>query len=189
MSGFSAWDAVERVTDRLRRAVDALAGAGVPYTVVGGHAVAAWVELADKGGVRNTPDVNLLVRRADFDTADAALTAVGFVHRLPYLPELFLDGPDARPRDAVLLLYAGERVRPDDASASPDVSESICFPSGRQVLALEPLVRMKLTAHRRKDRVHIRDMIDVGLIDANWPARFPPPLGERLQALLDDPDG
>ena len=29
----------------------------------------------------------------------------------------------------------------------------------------------------------------VGLIDATWPARFPPPLGDRLQELLDDPNG
>jgi hypothetical protein len=33
------------------------------------------------------------------------------------------------------------------------------------------------------------DLIGVGLLDATWPARFPPPLGERLQQLLDDPNG
>jgi len=32
-------------------------------------------------------------------------------------------------------------------------------------------------------------MIQIGLIDASWPARFPPSLGERLQSLLDDPEG
>jgi hypothetical protein len=48
---------------------------------------------------------------------------------------------------------------------------------------------MKLIANRCKDRVHLLDLIGVGLIDATWPARFPPPLGERLQQLLDDPNG
>ena len=48
---------------------------------------------------------------------------------------------------------------------------------------------MKLIAYRLKDRVHILDMIGVGLIDATWPARFPAALGDRLQQLLDDPDG
>jgi hypothetical protein len=33
------------------------------------------------------------------------------------------------------------------------------------------------------------DLISVGQIDASWPARFPPPLGERLQQLLDNPNG
>jgi hypothetical protein len=58
-----------------------------------------------------------------------------------------------------------------------------------QVATLLALVRMKLLAYRRKDQVHLLDMIGVGLIDATWPARFPPPLGDRLQQLLDDPNG
>jgi len=48
---------------------------------------------------------------------------------------------------------------------------------------------MKLTSFRDKDRTHLRDMIEVGLIDATWVARFPPPLAERLQLLLDTPGG
>jgi len=57
------------------------------------------------------------------------------------------------------------------------------------VINLEPLVRMKLTAFRRKDQVHILDMIDVGLVDASWRDRLPPELAERLQTLLDNPEG
>jgi hypothetical protein len=49
--------------------------------------------------------------------------------------------------------------------------------------------RKKLTSYRLKDRVHILDMIGVGLLDETWPARFPAPLGDRLQRLLDDPNG
>ncbi len=58
-----------------------------------------------------------------------------------------------------------------------------------RVLTLEALVRMKLTSFRRKDQVHILDLIDVGLIDATWPDRLPAPLGDRLRELLADPDG
>jgi hypothetical protein len=36
---------------------------------------------------------------------------------------------------------------------------------------------------------HLREMINVGLIDATWPARLPPPLADRLQQLLDNPNG
>jgi hypothetical protein len=32
-------------------------------------------------------------------------------------------------------------------------------------------------------------MIHVGLIDATWPERLPAVLAERLQSLLDNPDG
>jgi hypothetical protein len=48
---------------------------------------------------------------------------------------------------------------------------------------------MKLTAFRDKDRTHLRDLMDVGLIDAAWLATLEPCLRERLQSLLDTPDG
>jgi hypothetical protein len=57
------------------------------------------------------------------------------------------------------------------------------------VISLEALVKMKLTAWRDKDRTHLRDLIDVGLLDASWPARLSAQLGSRLQSLLDDPNG
>jgi hypothetical protein len=57
--------AVAKVRDRLLRATAALNQAGVPYAVVGGHAVASWVATVDEGAVRNTRDVDLLVRRQD----------------------------------------------------------------------------------------------------------------------------
>ena len=58
-----------------------------------------------------------------------------------------------------------------------------------EIMPLEPLVEMKLNSFRDKDRTHLRDLIGIELIDASWPARFPPELGSRLQRLLDDPDG
>ena len=89
--------AVEKVKQRLLRAVRVLEGAQIPYAIVGGNAVAAWVSRMDEAALRNTQDVDILVQRSD--------------------------------------------------------------------------------------------MIDVGLIDANWPLQFPPSHAERLQLLLDDPNG
>ncbi len=57
--------AMERVEQRLRRVTRALDDAGVPYAVVGGNAVAAWVARVDPASTRTTKDVDLLVRRAD----------------------------------------------------------------------------------------------------------------------------
>jgi hypothetical protein len=39
------------------------------------------------------------------------------------------------------------------------------------------------------DQVHIRDMLDVGLLDASWLVRLPAELAERLKQKIDDPDG
>jgi hypothetical protein len=57
------------------------------------------------------------------------------------------------------------------------------------VLDLEALVRIKLTAFRDKDRTHLRDLIEVGLIDATWCPRFPDELAARLRGLIDTPGG
>jgi hypothetical protein len=56
-------------------------------------------------------------------------------------------------------------------------------------MQLESLVLMKLMSNRDKDRTHLRDLIDVGLIDQTWPAKFPTELASRLQHLLDTPEG
>ena len=42
-----------------------------------------------------------------------------------------------------------------------------------RVLRLDALVSMKLTSYRLKDKVHLMDLLDVGLIDDSWFARLP----------------
>lgn len=180
--------AVEKVRDRLLRSTAALEAAGVPYAVVGGNAVMAWVEQTDESAVRFTQDVDIALRRADLDRAQAALAAAGFVYRHASGIDMFLDGVGGKARDAVHVVFCGEKVRPEYATAVPDVNETVSFRVFR-VLGLEALVRMKLTSYRLKDRVHLLDMIGIGLIDASWPARFPAELAGRLQQLLDTPDG
>jgi hypothetical protein len=180
--------AVERVRDRLKRATAALEAAGVDYAVVGGNAVAAWVATIDPATVRNTQDVDILLRREDLDAAERAMAAAGFIRANVSGVDMFLDGPNAGPRDAVHVLVAGEKVRPTSLAPAPDVTESEELEDSR-VLALKPLVRMELAAFLLNDRVDLQDMLEVGLIDASWPARFPPELGARLQSLIDTPEG
>jgi len=180
--------AAEKVKERLRRATRALDAAGVPYAVAGGNAVAEWVGRVDEDAVRNTRDVDILVQRADLSVVRAALEAVGFIYQQVPDIDLFIDGPQGKPSGGIHLLFAGEKVRRDDDHILPTLNESERA-SEFQVANLEAVVRMKLTAYRRKDQVHLLDLIGVGLIDATWPARFPPPLATRLQQLLDDPNG
>ena len=184
---------VEKVRERLLRAASVLEAAGIPYAVVGGNAVAAWVSCIDESAVHTTRDVDLLLRRSDLEAAKTALTAAEFIHRrVASLDKggsmkVFLDGPTAGVRDALRVVLAGEKVHPDSVAPSPDVSES--EPADQfQLVSLEALVRMKLTAFRDKDRTHLRDLLELGLIDAAWTTRLPAPLAERLQALIDSPE-
>ena len=180
--------AMEHVRDRLRRAVGALEDAGVAYAVVGGNAVAAWVSRVDESVARNTRDVDILIRREDFEAAKRALEAAGFVYRHAASIDVFLDGPDAKARDAVHVVFAHEKVRESEPLANPDVAESEDLGAFR-VVSLPALVQIKLTANRDKDRTHVRDLIEVGLVDASWLDRVPAALAPRLRSILDTPDG
>ena len=181
-------NAVERVRQRLMRAAGALAKGSVPYAVAGGNAVAAWVSRVDETAVRNTQDVDIVLRRTDFAAARKALEQAGFVYRHAAGMDMFLDGPNAKARDAVHVVFATEKVRPDYVMPAPDVSESEDADTFR-LLSLDALVRMKLTSFRDRDRVHVRDLMAVGLVNDGWLDRVPVPLRSRLRDLLDNPDG
>jgi hypothetical protein len=180
--------AAELVREQLRRTTGALEAAGIPYAVIGAHAVAYWVARIDKAGVRNTPNADLLLRRAELDQAREALATIGFTEREVLEIPQFFDSPENKPRSAIQIFFAGERIRTEYLLPTPDVSESLAGEQFR-VITLDALVSMKLNSFRTVDAVHLRDMVDVGLIDASWPARFLPELGSRLQHILDTPDG
>ena len=181
-------EAVEAVRERACRAAAALERAGIPYAIAGGNAVAAWVARVDRAAVRNTQDVDILVNRSDFDAVKVALEAVGFEHHNVMDVDCFIDGPKGSPRDAVHLLYAGEKFRPIYPTPSANVTDAVPA-EDYQVLSLESLVRMKLNSFRDKDRMHLRDFLEVGLIDGSWLPRLLPTHAQRLQQLIDDPNG
>ncbi len=182
------FSAVEKVRERLERSCRTLAEAGIPYAVIGGHAVAAWVATKDDGAVRNTQDVDLLLRDEDLDRATEAMEAAGFFRERVMDVTMFLDGRDGKPSQAVHILLAERKVKADHASPTPSVDQVIVI-DGKRIVELVELVRMKLNSNRRKDQTHVLDMIGVGLIDHAWPSRFESPLDQRLLDLLDDPDG
>jgi predicted nucleotidyltransferase len=178
--------AVEKVNERLRKTVKVLEDAKVPYAVIGGHAVRAWVAQVDEAALRTTQDVDILVRPGDLKALVEAMTAAGFYHRNTSGLDMFLEHPDASARDAVHVLLVGNIER--GGEPNPDI-EPAARANDFQTIGLETLVRMKLNAFRRKDQVHLLDMISLGMIDRSWPAKYPELLGRRLEELLNDPDG
>jgi len=118
-------EAVQAVRDRALRATAALEKSGIPYAMAGGNAVAAWVARVDRAAVRNTQDVDILVRRSDLPAITAALEAAGFVRATVMDAVCFIDGPNGSRRDAVHLLFAGEKVRESYPLPTPDVTESV----------------------------------------------------------------
>ena len=179
--------AVEKIQERLEKTAATLEAAQIPYAVIGGNAVRAWVAQADEAAVRTTRDVDILLNREDLPQAIVAMEKVGFIYRIGKGIPMFMDGPDSKARDAVHVLFANERVRASDIVPTPGIHESVLINSIRTV-SLEALVRMKLNVFRDKDRMHIRDMLDVELIDETWLGRLPPELAVRLKEIIDNPE-
>ena len=180
--------AVEKVRERLLRTTAALERHGVPYAVIGGNAVAVWVARVDEDAVRNTVDVDLLLARADLGRAAAALAEVGFEHADVQGLPVFVETANPRIRRGVHIVCAGERIRPHELHTAPDLSDVARADDGFVVIGLLPLVQMKLTAFRDRDRTHLRDMLELEMIDAGMEAVLPPDLRERLQQLRSSPE-
>jgi hypothetical protein len=138
--------------------------------------------------------VDLLLRREDLPAATVALETAGFHHRRVAslgragAMDVFLEAARGKVSDAVHIVFAEEKTLPDQPEPNARIDESEDAGEFR-LISLEALARMKLSAFRDKDRVHLRDLVSVGLIDASWLARFPPLLRVRLESILSSPEG
>jgi len=178
--------ALDDVADRLQRITAALASARVSYALVGGQAVALWVATKEPAAVRTTKDVDLLLRRSDLPQARAAARVAGMDYFETMGVGMFLDQRDPNPRRAVHIVWAGELVRPGDTVPAPHIEDRVTLPGEHEVVSLAKLVEMKLMANRDQDRVHLRDLIDVGLLERTALDQLPPELASRLAPLLDE---
>ncbi len=178
---------VNEITQRRNRIVQTFQTHGVAYALIGGQAVAAWVASVDPDAVRTTKDVDILLNQADLPQASAAAAAAGFSYEEVMNVPMFVELAAPSPKRAVHIVWADQLVRAHEQVPAPRVDESTVL-GGMAVASLDALLRMKLTAWRRHDQVHVDDLLKVGLIDATWVARFPPELAARLQFLIANPE-
>lgn len=181
--------AAEKVLERMRRAAEALKAADVPFVVIGGNAVGVWVATRDEGAVRNTRDVDILLDRRDLKRAEEAMSKAGFDLTEVNGVTVFLDRADPMPSRGVHVFFAGEKIRPHHPTPAPPVTVGTMSRSGVPAIDLRELLILKLIAFRDRDRVHIRDLIGVGLVDMATLEIIPQELRPRLKQILDDPDG
>jgi len=184
------WQAYSVATDdvgaRLKRICAALNEREVPFALVGGQAVVLWVSTRDPAAVRTTKDVDILLDRGDLPRARAAALAAGMDYFELLGVGMFLERDDPNPRHAVHLVWASEKVRPEYELSSPPIDERQELSPGLPVVSLPGLVRMKLLYNRDRDRVHLADMIEVGLIGREMLAGLTPELARRLDGLLSE---
>lgn len=175
--------AMERVERRLRSVTAALDAAGIRYAVLGGNAVAAWVARVDPAATRTTKDVDLLVDRADLDGVSAVMEQLGFTRQDLRQLILFIDPAEPSRMSGVRLVWAGQKVRPSYAEPAPSLDETIRGSDGFLLLGLPALLRMKLTSLRDVDRVHVADLVRVGLVTAQMRQSLSPEPRQRLASV------
>lgn len=127
-----------------------------------------------------------MLRRADLRRVMAVAADFGLEYLEVITASMFLDRSHPDLRNAMLVVWASEKMKADDPLPTPAIDERQVLEPSKSVVTLAGLVRMKLTANRDKDRVHLRDMIDVGLIDRAMLQGLPAELAQRLDALLTD---
>src|SRR5687767_13961691 len=111
------WDrhvmALDDVTRRMQRICTALEAAAVPFALVGGQAVAIWVGSIEPAAVRTTKDVDLLLARDDLPRARKAALSADMDYFEVLGVGMFIERENPNPRQAVHLIWAGEKVRPE----------------------------------------------------------------------------
>ena len=181
---FQAYDKhLEQLTDVARRACLALDGAGIPYRIVGGLAVFFHVHARDPLLARLTRDVDLAVNRADLSRIAETAKPLGLEYRHVAGVDMLVDATGSEARSAVHFVFAGEKVRSNYLEAVPQFSPTARSEGGFLLAPVSDLVKMKLTSFRLKDKTHLKDLDEAGLITPEIEAGLSEPLRERLKEV------
>jgi len=167
----------------LHKITDPLMAENVPHELIGGMAVLVHVEEADPGQSTLTRDVDLMIRRSDLERVKEIALRQGFRFRHAAGLDMLMHGPSDSARNAVHLIFSGEKVRPNQAAPNPPIQPEKKAVLGREVFVIPvaDLVSMKLSSNRDKDRVHIRAMDAAGLITPEVEHGLPEELQGRLR--------
>jgi hypothetical protein len=169
----------------LEKITESLTAAEIPHEIIGGLAVLIYVEEADPAASMLTRDVDILIARSDLRRVIAAAESQGFLFRHAAGVDMLLLGE--KTASPVHLLFSGEKVKPGQTIPNPPLAPERKTVKGQEVrvIALADLVRMKLSANRDKDRVHVRSLDAAGLITSEIEHQLPEALRARLQQVRE----
>ncbi len=171
----------------LHKIADPLMTENVPHELIGGLAVLIHVEAADPTHSTLTRAVDLMILRSDLERVKEIASQHGFRFRHSAGLDMLLYGETDSTKNAVHLIFSGEKVRPNQATPNPPIHPERRTIHGREafVIPVVDLARMKLSAYRDKDRVHIRSMDAAGLITPEVEKALPIDLQSRLQHIRE----
>jgi hypothetical protein len=161
--------------------------AGVPHELVGGLAVFLHVENADSTHSSLTRDIDVMILRDDLRRVVEIAEDHGFRFRHSAGIDMLLFGETNSARNAIHLLYAGEKVKATQIEFHPYIHPVRAGLHGQDfwVIPVLDLVRMKLSSYRDKDRVHVRGMDAAGLISKDIELALSRELQTRLRNVRE----
>jgi hypothetical protein len=173
--------------DVLQRVAGVFREAGLLWELVGGLAVLIHVEEVNPELSSLTRDVDLMVRREDIELIKITAARHGFRPRHTREGDMLMYGAADSARSAVHLVFSGEFVRPDQTSPNPPIQPVRKQIHGSDVMLIPvgDLVRMKLSAYRLKDQVHIKTLDAAGLITPSIESNLPAELKDRLRRVRE----
>lgn len=172
----------EQLFDRMHQLHRILSAAGIPYRIVGGLAVYLHVAERDPIQARLTAGVDAAINRRDLPAVIVAAESAGWAYRHADGVDMLVDAQATKARSAVRFIFLRERVRESYLEPVP-ASDPDSTAEGILLAPVSDLVRMKLASSRLKDRVHIQDLDNVGLITPEFEASLPATLLARLQEV------
>jgi len=169
----------------LERIARPLAAEKIPYELIGDGAVMVQVNRVDPSAVRNTKDVDIMIRRKDFERIKDIAERHGFTFRHTASLDMLLPPGETKARNAVHLVFSGEKTAPGQPVPNPPLKPERLSIHGVEVavIPVPDLVQMKLSNNRDIDRVHVRDLDSVGLITPDVEEALPPALHSRLREI------
>lgn len=169
----------------LERIATPLAAGKIPYELVGGGAVMVHVNRVEPSAVRNTKDIDIMVRRQDLERIKEVAQRNGFTFRHAAGVNRLLPPGETKARNAVHLIFSGEKAGAGQAMPNPPLRPEYLSIHGVEVavIPIADLVQMKLGNNRDIDRVHVRDLDSAGLITGEVEDGLPPDLRARLQEI------
>jgi hypothetical protein len=177
---------LEQLFNLAELAEQIFSAAGLEYRLVGGVAVYLYVEEVEPDAGRLTKDVDIVVRRADLEKIAKAAEAFGLKHRHVAGVDMLVRPDQPSARRAIHLVFAGEKVRPEDPEPIPEIGFGRIIRNLR-LIPLADLIRMKLTSYRLKDQMHLKDLDEAKLITPETEAGLSPILAERLAQVRAHP--
>lgn len=152
-----------------------------------GLAVFLHVENADSTHSSLTRDIDILILRDDLARVVAIAEEHGFRFRHSAGLDTLLYGETSSARNAIHLLFTGEKVKAAQLEAHPTIRPVRVGIHGQDflVIPVRDLLRMKLSSNRDKDRVHIRGMDAAGIITEEVEQGLSEDLRSRLRHIRE----